>query len=96
MISVAQSTAMGSFWFFTKINPKMLLGQILIAGKEYEVKESENLYQAIRQGEESWLHQELSEEDLFRSSKDTFSKMSKIQSKDELRSKFGSKFGLQN
>lgn len=72
VISVAQTSFMSSFYFMKKMNPKLFLSQLALRGKEYDTKQSNQLFQQIKTGDEGYLGEEISEEELVQEIRDMF------------------------
>lgn len=53
LFSIAQTTLMKSMWFQSKINPKIMHYNYMLATAEYDKGTSDSIVEAIKIGEES-------------------------------------------
>lgn len=53
LISIAQSSLTTSMWFQSKLNPKVMHYNMMLATVEYDKGTSESIVEAIKTGEES-------------------------------------------
>jgi len=53
LISIGQTTLMKSMWFQSKINPKIMHYNFMLATAEYDKGTSDSIVEAIKTGEES-------------------------------------------
>lgn len=73
--SVSQGMIQSTPWFLKKLNPKLLISQIVLHGKENEEIRSHNLYRAIKEGEENWYGMEVTEDQLFEETREILTKL---------------------
>ena len=55
ILSVLQSSVMQTMWFQSKINPKVMHYNLMLATAEYDKGTSESIVEAIKTGEESYM-----------------------------------------
>lgn len=55
---------MSTIFFIKRLNPKLMLSQLVLRGKEYDDQNSKILFDSIKNCEESWLGQDVDEKEL--------------------------------
>lgn len=62
-------------WFLRKVNPKMIVTQLMLQASEYDKETSEIMIQSMKNAEESFSNKTLEEEELEATTKDILDKI---------------------
>lgn len=92
--SVFQTRLLSTMWFMKKVNPKLMVLQLMLRSSEFDEKSSQALVDAIKQGEESYAAEATEEEELVEQTKKMLEEVRKEKNEELCYAKFRNMFGL--
>jgi hypothetical protein len=63
VFTVGQTTLTGTQWFIKRMNPKLVITQLMLRFSQWDEQQAEILIDTIRRGEESYLHADVDEDE---------------------------------
>lgn len=81
-------------WFMRKVNPKLMVTQLMLRSSEFDEKTSEALIESIKQGEETFSSESTTEEELVEKTLKTLDDVKKEKNEELCFAKFKNMFGL--
>ena len=85
---------LSTMWFMKKVNPKLMVVQLMLRSSEFDEKSSASLIEAIKQGEESFASDAAEEGDLIEQTKKMLEEMRREKNQELCFAKFKNMFGL--
>lgn len=85
---------LSSMWFIKKVNPKLIITQLMLQSAEYDKETSDMLIDSMKSAEESFINQNVDEEEIEKATSETLEKILGEKDLETARHKYKNFFGL--